>query len=153
MGAAPSAHSRRAGRAHRLGARGRLVVSNAEGHSDGSTRLYDLAALVLVVAAGVVRWLVTRWTLDGVTLRIESGLLRRDSRQLPLARIQAVDVVRPFLARLFGLAELRIRLAGSGSANGRLAYLSMSWPPTYGPDCWPRITASTPTLPSPQPMS
>jgi putative membrane protein len=103
-----------------------LVVSNAEGHSDGSTRLYDLAALVLVVAAGVVRWLVTRWTLDGVTLRIESGLLRRDSRQLPLARIQAVDVVRPFLARLFGLAELRIRLAGSGSANGRLAYLSMS---------------------------
>src|SRR5476649_769980 len=55
---------------------------------------------------------------------MESGLIRRDSRQLPVARIQAVDVVRPVLARLFGLAELRIRLAGSSSSNGRLAYLS-----------------------------
>jgi putative membrane protein len=102
-----------------------LVISNAEGRSDSSARLFYLVALVVVVLAGVIRWLVTRWTLDGATLRIESGLLRRDSRQLPLARIQAVDVVRPFVARLFGLAELRVRLAGAGSANGRLAYLSM----------------------------
>jgi putative membrane protein len=102
-----------------------LVVQGAEGHNAGdSGRLFDLAFVVLVVLAGVIRWLVTRWTLDGATLRIESGLLRRDSRQLPLARIQSVDVVRPFLARLFGLAELRIRLAGPSSANGRLAYLS-----------------------------
>jgi putative membrane protein len=78
----------------------------------------------LVVVLGFVRWLVTKWTLDGVTLRIETGLLRRDSRQLPLARIQAVDVVRPLLARLLGLAELRIRLAGSNAMKGRLAYLS-----------------------------
>lgn len=101
-----------------------LVISNARGHSDNSAGVYDLAIVAVVVLAGLVRWLVTRWALDGVTLRIESGLLRRDSRQLPLARIQAVDVVRPFLARLFGLSELRIRLAGAGSANGRLAYLS-----------------------------
>jgi len=101
-----------------------LVISNARGHSDDTGAVYDLVLVVVVAAAGVIRWLVTRWTLDGVTLRIESGLLRRDSRQLPLARIQAVDVVRPFLARLFGLSELRVRLAGSSSADGRLAYLS-----------------------------
>jgi putative membrane protein len=101
-----------------------LVVSSGRGHSNGSARYYDLGLVLVVVAAGVVRWLVTRWALDGATLRIESGLLRRDSRQLPLSRIQTVDVVQPLLARLFGLAELRIRLAGSSSANGRLAYLS-----------------------------
>jgi putative membrane protein len=101
-----------------------LVISNARGHSDNTGAVYDLAAVLFVVLAGTVRWLVTRWALDGGTLRIESGLLRRDSRQLPLARIQAVDVVRPFLARLFGLSELRVRLAGSSSADGRLAYLS-----------------------------
>ena len=67
---------------------------------------------------------VTKWALDGVTLRIETGLFRRDARQLPVARIQAVDVVRPFLARVFGLAELRIRLAGGGKSGGRLTYLS-----------------------------
>ncbi|HXQ43543.1 MAG TPA: PH domain-containing protein [Acidimicrobiales bacterium] len=101
-----------------------LVISDAHGRSDNSAGLYDLALVIVVVLAGAVRWIVTRWMLDGGTLRIESGLLRRDSRQLPLARIQAVDVVRPFLARVFGLSELRIRLAGSASANGRLAYLS-----------------------------
>ncbi len=88
------------------------------------TRWYDLALPVVVAAAAVVNWLVTRWKVDGATLRIETGLLRRDSRQLPVARIQAVDLVRPFLARMLGLAEIRVRLAGSGDADGRLAYLT-----------------------------
>lgn len=101
-----------------------IVAISASGQfgPDGS-HLYDWAVAVLVVLAAVVNWLVTRWKLDGATLRIETGLLRRDSRQLPVARIQAVDVVRPFLARALGLAELRVRLAGSSHADGRLAYL------------------------------
>ena len=72
---------------------------------------------------GVVHWLVTRWAFDGATLRIETGLVRRDSQQLPVARIQAVDVVQPFVGRLLGLAELRIRVAGAKSAH-HLSYLS-----------------------------
>jgi putative membrane protein len=92
--------------------------------SGNGPRWYDLALPVIIAAAAIVNWLVTRWKLDGVTLRIETGLLRRDSRQLPIARIQAVDLVRPFLARMLGLAELRVRLAGSGHADGRLAYLT-----------------------------
>ncbi len=57
------------------------------------------------------------------TLRIETGLIRKDSKRLPLARIQAVDIVRPFLGRLLGVSEVRVRLAGSGSTDGKLAYL------------------------------
>ena len=68
--------------------------------------------------------MVTRWRFEGDTLRIETGLIRKDSRRLPLARIQAVDIVRPLLARMLGVSELRIRLAGSGSTDGKLAYLS-----------------------------
>ena len=89
----------------------------------GGARFYDLAVPAAAAVAAVVNWLVTRWKLDGATLCIDTGLLRRDSRQLPVARIQAVDVVRPFLARALGLAELRVRLAGSSHADGRLAYL------------------------------
>jgi putative membrane protein len=97
--------------------------TGAFGRGDASP-WYDLVATVLVALAAVVNWLVTRWKVDGVTLRIETGLLRRDSRQLPVARIQAVDMVRPFLARMLGLAELRIRLASGGDADSRLAYLT-----------------------------
>ena len=92
--------------------------------SGAGTRWWDLALVALVAGGAVVNWLVTRWKVDGATLRIETGLLRRDSRQLPIARIQAVDLVRPFLARMLGLAELRVRLAGSSDADGRLAYLT-----------------------------
>jgi putative membrane protein len=87
--------------------------------------VYQVVAAAALVVAGFVRWLVTRWKLDGATLRIETGLLRRESRQLPMTRIQAVDVVRPFLARVLGLACLRIRLAGAGKEGDRLAYLTV----------------------------
>src|SRR5580704_11179504 len=42
-----------------------------------------------------------------------------------MARSQAVDVVRPLLARMLGLAALRIRLAGAGHGGDRLAYLTV----------------------------
>jgi putative membrane protein len=100
-----------------------LSSSGLIGTGAGS-RWWDVALVALVAGGAVVNWLVTRWKVDGATLRIETGLLRRDSRQLPIARIQAVDLVRPFLARMLGLAELRVRLAGSGDADGRLAYLT-----------------------------
>ena len=100
-----------------------LSASGVIGSSAGP-RWYDVALPAIVAIAAIVNWYVTRWKVDGVTLRIETGLLRRDSRQLPVARIQAVDLVRPFLARMLGMAELRVRLAGSSDADGRLAYLS-----------------------------
>ncbi len=89
----------------------------------GGHYVYDLLVPAVAAAGALVNWLVTRWRVDSATLCIETGLLRRDSRQLPVARIQAVDVVRPFLARALGLAEVRVRLAGSSHADGRLAYL------------------------------
>jgi putative membrane protein len=100
-----------------------LSTSGLVGHPDHQ-RWYDLVIAFSAALAAVVNWVVTRWKVDGVTLRIETGLVRRDSRQLPIARIQAVDVVRPFLARMLGLAELRVRLAGTPAHDGRLAYLT-----------------------------
>jgi putative membrane protein len=99
------------------------LIAISQGMRSGGSHIYDIVVPVAAAIAAVISWLVTRWRLDGSTLRIETGLLRRDSRQLPVARIQAVDVVRPFLARALGLAELRVRLAGSSHADGRLAYL------------------------------
>jgi putative membrane protein len=102
-----------------------LIISGAGRRSNGhsSEVVYAIVA-GLAIVIGVIHWLVTRWRIDGDTLRIETGLIRRDSRRLPLARIQAVDIVRPLTARVLGISELRIRLAGSGATDGRLAYLS-----------------------------
>ena len=83
----------------------------------------QLAVVGVLLVLGVVSWLVTRWRIDGDDLRIETGLLRRQSLRFPLAQVQAVDVVRPGLVRVFRVAELRLRMAGATGATARLAYL------------------------------
>ena len=70
------------------------------------------AAEGALVLGGLVSWLVTRWRIEDDDLRIETGLFRRQSLRFPLAQVQAIDVVRPGLARLLRLAELRLRMAG-----------------------------------------
>lgn len=104
------------------------VVAVSQVHSEngsGSRVDVDAAIIGVVLALGVIRWLVTRWWFDGVTLHVETGLVRRDSRTIPVTRIQGVDLVQPFLAKVLGVAELRIRLAGSGK-DERLAYLHLA---------------------------
>lgn len=93
------------------------------------TLLLWAALLILGAAAGVIAWLVTRWRIDGADLQIETGLIRRQSIRIPLARVQAVDVVAPLLARLLGLAEVRVVSAGRGSEHGRLAYVTAAEAP------------------------
>jgi putative membrane protein len=110
---------------------GRVVVpvlvltaqATAQGGNGRLRLLVSAGVTVLGVVAGVVSWLVTRWRIEDRTLRIETGLLRRDSRRVPLSRIQAVDIVRPLLGRLLGLSELRLRLAGAHHGDARLSYL------------------------------
>jgi putative membrane protein len=84
----------------------------------------QFAVIAVIVLAGFVSWLVTRWRIEGDDLRIETGLLRRQSLRFPLAQVQAIDVVRPGLARLFRVAELRLRMAGSSGGTARLAYVA-----------------------------
>jgi putative membrane protein len=83
-----------------------------------------LVALPIVLGLAVVSWWVTRWRLEDGALRIETGLIRRSSLRFPLTQVQAIDIVRPAIARLLGLAELRLRMGGSTGSSGRLAYLA-----------------------------
>ena len=84
----------------------------------------QFVVIAVIVLAGFVSWLVTRWRIEDDDLRIETGLLRRQSLRFPLAQVQAIDVVRPGLARLFRVAELRLRMAGSSGGTARLAYVA-----------------------------
>jgi putative membrane protein len=97
---------------------------SSQRHGDHVPLLVAGGLLVLVVGRGVVSWLVTRWRIDDGVLRVETGLLRRTSRRFPAEQIQAVDTVRPVVARMFGLAEVRVRMAASTRESGRLAYLT-----------------------------
>lgn len=83
-----------------------------------------LAGTSAAVLYGVVVWRTTRYRLTATELQVDSGLLRRRSRRVPVARLQSVDVVRPIIARLLGLAELRLEVVGGARAEAPLAYLT-----------------------------
>jgi putative membrane protein len=88
-----------------------------------------VGVLVVVIGAFVVSWISWRFTGYRVTnreLHIQEGILARRHRTVPLERVQAIDVVRPVLARLLGLAEVRLEVVGQGNTEAPLAYLSNS---------------------------
>ncbi len=91
-----------------------------------STQFLLIVVIVLPVSAlaGYLSWLRRRWRVEGGDLRLEYGIFTRKSRRVPLARLQAIDVVRPLIARALGLAELRIEVVGHGSGEANLAYLT-----------------------------
>nr|WP_184080875.1 PH domain-containing protein [Nocardiopsis mwathae] len=88
-----------------------------------------LMTSTLAVALGTTVYALLSWWNSSFGLRddhlvVHSGVFRRVSREVPLSRLQAVDVVRPLLMQILGLAELRIELAGGDSSGIRLRYLS-----------------------------
>lgn len=82
--------------------------------------------LAAILAGFVLAWLSWRFTwyrVEGRELQIESGVLFRRSRRVPLERVQAIDIVRPLVGRALGLAELRLEVVGQGATEAPLAYL------------------------------
>lgn len=90
---------------------------------------FALMAVVLALGAtvlAVVSWYYTGYHVVGRELRVHEGLIWRRTRAIPLERLQAVEVVRPLLAQLTGLAELRLEVVGGGKTEAPLAYLSVA---------------------------
>lgn len=83
-------------------------------------------AVVLVggILLGALSWWFTKWQLTDEAIRVDSGFLFRRTRIIRFDRIQAIDVAQPFVARLFGMAELRMDVAGGGKSDGKLSYFT-----------------------------
>lgn len=58
-------------------------------------------------------------------LKIKSGVFSRNELDIPLKRVQNVDIQRGFFQRLFGIAEVRIETAGADSSEAELRYLEL----------------------------
>jgi len=101
-----------------------VVPTLLSGGRNLSSDYFQLGAVAVLAGLGFVSWLVTRWRIDGDDLRIETGVLRRQSLRFPLAQVQAIDIVRPGLGRMFRVAELRLRMGGASGGTARLAYLN-----------------------------
>ena len=82
--------------------------------------------LVVGMGFGFLSWRFTRYVIDGTELRINSGIVTKASRRIPYERIQSVDIAEPLVARIFGLAELRIEMAGGKDSRTSLRFLGLA---------------------------
>lgn len=89
--------------------------------------LGGLAAVAVVgFAYSALAWRMTRFAVTDDAVHLNTGILFRQQRQARLDRLQAVDVVQPLLARLVGLAELKLEVAGGSGSGVSLAFLRES---------------------------
>jgi putative membrane protein len=100
------------------------------GLGDGQiARMLPIFAAALAIPAllgAALKYTLYRWRLADDELLLRSGVLSRRNRVIPLARVQNVEVRQNVLHRVFGVAELRVETAGSGTeAEAVLSVLSL----------------------------
>lgn len=82
-------------------------------------------AVALIVCLLWVAWRFHTFRITGDDVEVRSGVLFRTHRRAPLDRVQGVNLVRPMIARLLGMAKLEVVGAGT-DGNVKLEYLSTS---------------------------
>ncbi len=87
-----------------------------------SVLLYGLVAVPLLV----LRYLRLRYWITPRELVIQSGVINRQDRSIPLERVQNVQIEQPLLPRLVGTARVKIETAGSSGTEGVLEYVALA---------------------------
>ena len=92
-----------------------IVGGASVGGDFGATVRWILVILAVPsLLAAIAQWLAFRFRVSDDELIIDSGVLGRRRRVIPLARVQNIDLEQSLLERLAGVAELRIETASGG---------------------------------------
>ncbi|WP_135363214.1 PH domain-containing protein [Halosimplex halophilum] len=88
-----------------------------------------VVAIVLGIAAFVgyfvARYRRFEYELTADTFDIRSGVLSRRVREIPLRRIQNVDISQNVVQRVLGIAEVDLETAGGGGTEAQLQYVGV----------------------------
>ena len=87
--------------------------------------IVGVVALILGIATvyNIMWWRKARFHVGTQTVELRTGLLFRVQRSLRLDQLEAVDIVHPLVARLFGLVKLKLESAGGPNSSLNLEYL------------------------------
>lgn len=92
------------------------IVGGASAGGDVAEAIQWILLILTVPSLGIAlaQWLVFRFRIEGDDLIIDSGVLARRRRVIPLARVQNIDLEQSFIDRLARVAELRLETASGG---------------------------------------
>lgn len=81
------------------------------------------AAVVIAIALSTLSWWFMTYAVDDEGVSLHSGVISKSREYAPRARIESVSVERPLLARLLGLAKVRVEVAGGGESYLDIEYV------------------------------
>lgn len=81
--------------------------------------------LLFAVVHGYFDWRFTRFVINDEQVRIDRRFINHTSERISFTKIQSVDVVQPFAARMLGLAKLVIDV-GNATDRKEIEFLSRS---------------------------
>lgn len=76
------------------------------------------AVAVLSLVIGMIQWRTTTFVVDE-EFRIEKRFITTSTTRIDFTKVQSVDITRPLVARLLGLAEVKIDVGGEGGQSLR----------------------------------
>lgn len=103
---------------------GTIAVAQDEGF--GMVLMLVGGLLAVVLAFQVLAWWRFTYTLLPNEMYIESGVFSRNRRSIPWERVQDVEIERGPLARVFGLAKVKLETGASGSDEGLLDSIALN---------------------------
>ncbi len=80
----------------------------------GDRNLWPYAAVLIVVALGLIRWFTTTYRVTPTQIQVRRGLLGRSTLSVPRDRVRTVDVTSHLMHRVLGLARISI---GTGQTD------------------------------------
>jgi putative membrane protein len=83
-------------------------------------------ALLLVIGYEVAYYRRFEYDLDGDTFDIRSGVISRRNREIPLRRIQNVDISRNVVQRALGIAAVDFETAGGSETEASLRFVEFA---------------------------
>lgn len=104
-----------------------VALAIGSGGFDEGPALAPVVAVALVGGILFFSWLAWshhRYQVGSDDIRVERGLLSRQTRAVPFDRIQDVSLQEPPVPRLLGLVEVRFETGAGGKDEVRLAYVT-----------------------------
>ena len=106
-----------------------LVILFVGGSGDQETLLnitWILGTIIVLLVWGVLSWLRFTYRIEEDQLVIEQGVLMRQKLYISKDRIQVIDITSGILQRMFGLVEVQVKTAGSGSKEAKISAVTKS---------------------------
>lgn len=103
-----------------------LTVIFAAGTTGGDWQVWLMVLFVPYAALAFARCVAYRYRFEESEMVVRSGLLFRNERHIPYARIQNIDAIQTVFHRPFGVVEVRVETGAGSEPDARMQVLPLA---------------------------